>query len=89
MHARPVAVEYSMTLDRTLEIENKLPRTLRVFKDRPHHRRLIGVLLLVRRAVKGLNILLVYVLQIGIHCYKQEGTTVFSSGDSSNSCWAW
>ena len=68
MPARPVAVEHSMTLDRALEIENMLLRTLRVFKDRLHHRRLIGVLLLVRRAFGQLNILLIYVLQIGIHC---------------------
>ena len=68
MLARPVAAEHPMTLDQALEIGSMLLRTLRVFKDNLHHRRLIEVLLLVRRDIGRLNILLVYVLQIGIHC---------------------
>ena len=57
MVARPVTVEHSITLDRSVEIENIL---LRIFKDHLHHCRLIRVVLLVRR----LNIVLVDVLYI-------------------------
>ena len=49
--------------------------TLRAFKGRLHHRRLIRVVVLVGRAIERLNIELVYVLQIGIHCLEEEGTT--------------
>ena len=48
MPARPVVVVHPMTLYRSLEFENMLLCTLRVFKDLLHHRRLIRVLLLVR-----------------------------------------
>lgn len=75
MVGRPVAVEYSMTLDRSLQIENMLLCTLRVFKDCLHHRHLIRAALLVERTIEQLNIVLVYVLQNGIHCLKEEGTT--------------
>ena len=74
MATRPVTVEHSMTLDRSLEIENTPRRTLHVFKDHLHHRRLICVVL-VGRAVGQLNIVLVYVLQFRIHCLKEEGST--------------
>lgn len=54
-----------------------LLRTLRVFKDRLHHYRLIHVVL-VGRAVERLNIVLVYVLQIEIHRLKQEETSILA-----------
>lgn len=44
MTARPIAVEHSMTLGGTPEIENMVLCTLRIFKDRLHHRHLILVL---------------------------------------------
>ncbi|XBI26492.1 hypothetical protein VPH35_051190 [Triticum aestivum] len=75
MAARPVVVEHSVILDRSLEIENMLPRTLRIFKDRLHHHHLMRVILLVEGVVARLNMVLIYVLQIRIHCSKEEGTT--------------
>ena len=74
MAARPVAVEHSLTLDRSLEIKNMLLHTLCVFNNCLHHHRLIRAVLLVGGAVGRLNIVLVYVLQIGTHCLKEEGT---------------
>jgi hypothetical protein len=51
MAAPPIAVEHLMTLDRSLEIENMLLRTVHICKERLHHC-LIRAFLLTGRAVR-------------------------------------